>query len=178
LWKNGKIENTFNLWSKNHMKTLKLNFLSDPSHGWLSVKLADIEVLGIAGEISNYSYIRGKSAYLEEDRDAGIFLNAAKNAGWQVTYIEKYTNKRSPIRSYSSYVYVTPENEFFDSQFKIEVVADSSGRFTGNGMVYADFKTAKYAAVDLAQRWLLVTSARVVEFNPDNNVTVENTIVF
>lgn len=109
-------------------KTLKLNFLSDPSHGWLSVKLADIEALGIAGEISNYSYIRGKSAYLEEDRDAGIFLNAAKRAGWNVSYSRKYTDNRSPIRSYASYIYVNPEGYTANGVF-FDALA-STGRFS------------------------------------------------
>lgn len=85
------------------MKTLKLKFMSDSQHGWLSVKLADIFALGIQADISRYSYIRGKSAYLEEDSDAGIFLNAAKNAGWTVEYSESYTDRRHPIRSYTSW---------------------------------------------------------------------------
>ena len=65
-----------------------------------------------------------------------------------------------------------------ETKFKIEVIADSSGRFTGNAMIYDEYQQAHYAAVDLAQRWVLVTAARVVEFNPENNVTVKNTIVF
>ena len=107
------------------MKTLKLKFLSDSQHGWLSVKLADIKTLGIAADISHYSYIRGKSAYLEEDQDAGIFLNAARSAGWQVTYTESYSDKQSPIRSYARYVYVTPEKEFFNSHIIFQHIGDN-----------------------------------------------------
>ena len=65
-----------------------------------------------------------------------------------------------------------------ETLFKIEVVADSGGRFTGNAMTYENFADAKYAAINLAQRWLLVTAARVVEFDARNDATVNNTIVF
>ncbi len=52
------------------------------------------------------------------------------------------------------------------NSFKIEVIADSSGKWAGNAMVYGSFDKAKEAALDLASRWLLVTKARVVEFDP------------
>ena len=50
------------------------------------------------------------------------------------------------------------------SEFKIEVIADSSGNWAGNAMVYDTFRLAEEAAGDLANRWLLVTKARVVEY--------------
>ena len=53
-----------------------------------------------------------------------------------------------------------------DSKFKIEVQADSSGKWAGNAMVYDTFEDARTAARDLAGRWMLVTAARVVEFDP------------
>ena len=43
---------------------------SDPGHGWLAVKLSEIKMLGIETDISEFSYIKGKTAYLEEDCDA------------------------------------------------------------------------------------------------------------
>lgn len=61
--------------------------------------------------------------------------------------------------------------------FLIEVVADASGKWAGNAMRYGDFQSAKDAAIDLANRWLLVTKARVVEFDEDEN-TVKKTVVF
>jgi len=50
------------------------------------------------------------------------------------------------------------------AQFKVEVIADSKGQWTGNAMAYGTFEEAKAAAVDLAYRWLSVRQARVVEF--------------
>ena len=46
---------------------------SDPSHAWLAVKLSEIKMLGIQANITNYSFIKGKTAYLEEDVDAPKF---------------------------------------------------------------------------------------------------------
>jgi len=57
----------------------QLTFISDPGHGWLRVPLADIAALGIEGDISEYSFIDGRFAYLEEDCDYGRFV-AACNA--------------------------------------------------------------------------------------------------
>jgi hypothetical protein len=53
-----------------------LTFISDPGHGWLRVPLADIVALGIEGDISPYSFIDGHFAYLEEDCDYGVFVEA------------------------------------------------------------------------------------------------------
>ncbi len=53
-----------------------LTFISDPGHGWLRVPLADIVALGIEGDISPYSFIDGRYAYLEEDCDYTVFIDA------------------------------------------------------------------------------------------------------
>jgi hypothetical protein len=55
-------------------KTFK--FYSDSSHGWLAVKLQLLEDLGLVNSISEFSYIKGKSVYLEEDGDLLVFKNA------------------------------------------------------------------------------------------------------
>jgi hypothetical protein len=53
-----------------------LIFISDPGHGWLRVPLKDIAALRIEEDISPYSFIDGRYAYLEEDCDYTIFINA------------------------------------------------------------------------------------------------------
>lgn len=87
----------------------RYTFHSDPSHGWLQVPMADLHKLGVANCISPYSYINGNMAYLEEDLDAGTFLNAAKAAGWEITGFNEVIEPRneSPVRSYFSYPAVT-----------------------------------------------------------------------
>ena len=54
---------------------------SDPGHAWLAVKLSEIKMLGIETQISSYSYVKGKTAYLEEDCDAGKFIQAMRAKG-------------------------------------------------------------------------------------------------
>lgn len=44
-----------------------------------------------------------------------------------------------------------------------EVIADSSGKFLGNGLRFATPEEARKSAKDLESRWLLVTDTRVVE---------------
>lgn len=47
--------------------------------------------------------------------------------------------------------------------YKPEVVADSTGKFYGNGLRFATYEEAFASARDLAGRWLLVTDYRAVE---------------
>lgn len=47
--------------------------------------------------------------------------------------------------------------------FKVEVIADSSGQWAGNGMRYSTRENAEQSAKDLASRWMLVREWRVVE---------------
>ena len=85
------------------MKTQKLIFHCDPSHGWLEVPRADAIALGIADKISRFSHVGGHSLYLEEDRDASLYLDAAKAAGYTLNIVERYTNDDSPIRNFDQY---------------------------------------------------------------------------
>ena len=85
------------------MATMKKVFHSDPGHGWLAVKLSDQKMLGIAADISSYSYVKGKTAYLEEDCDATRFIKAAESRGITVEVRSGPQRDRSPIRSFRSY---------------------------------------------------------------------------
>jgi hypothetical protein len=84
------------------MKTLKLNFHCDAGHGWLACKKDLVIALGIAGEISRYSYQRGQTVYLEEDCDMSRFMRACESHGVQVVLNEKYRDQ-SPIRNYEQF---------------------------------------------------------------------------
>ena len=78
-------------------------FYCDPGHGWMAVKAHEIINLGILHKISSYSYIRGKTVYLEEDCDAAEFFKAYREKyGADPKYTYKHTDRRSPIRSYDS----------------------------------------------------------------------------
>ena len=84
------------------MKTRKLTFYADPAHGWLEVDLLDCIDLDIADKISRYSYTKGTVVYLEEDCDAGLFLDSAKNQGWTINIKETY-QENTPIRNYQPF---------------------------------------------------------------------------
>jgi hypothetical protein len=47
--------------------------------------------------------------------------------------------------------------------FAPEVIADSSGKFYGNGLRFATREEAEANVANLMQRWFLVTDTRVVE---------------
>jgi hypothetical protein len=75
---------------------MSLTFFEDPGHGWLRVPLELVRQLGI--EITPYSYQDRRFAYLEEDVDYGVFLDAAKRAGLKVS-IETIYQEETFIRS-------------------------------------------------------------------------------
>ena len=84
------------------MATTSFNYYQDPGHGWIAVKIKILEQIGLApSDFSDYSYLRGKSIYLEEDCDAPKFLETwIAKFGSKPPLVEKHTNNRSPIRSY------------------------------------------------------------------------------
>lgn len=79
----------------------KYYFHRDAGHGWLAVSVADCFNAGIASQISEFSYIKGKTVYLEEDRDASIFLSMLNPENYQIVDAKFYN--RSPIRNYNSF---------------------------------------------------------------------------
>ena len=86
------------------MKTLTLNYYQDPGHGWVKVKLSLLQRLGIAEQISTYSYMRKDNVYLEEDCDLGQLYNALDKAGITLKLREFIAReKQSKIRSYNSF---------------------------------------------------------------------------
>jgi hypothetical protein len=81
-------------------------FFSDPGHGWIKVSRAEINKLGIGDKISRCSYQRGNFVYLEEDGDATLFSRTKQACGELITYVERYSNRLSKIRSYESYSFI------------------------------------------------------------------------
>jgi hypothetical protein len=95
------------------MKTTEKNqtyvFFTDPGHGWLRVKLAELVALGIAEKISRFSYMHGGYAYLEEDCDAGVFLQAKFGSDISFAELERqgilkeHYAENTVIRNYGRY---------------------------------------------------------------------------
>ena len=88
-------------------QTLTLKFHNDPAHGWLQVPGALMRELGVGRTISLYSYRHPfeDSVYLEEDCDAGRFMDAAKAAGYDITFDEIYVEGEHEIRGYPRFDY-------------------------------------------------------------------------
>lgn len=85
-------------------KTLSFKYYSDPGHGWVKVPHALLARLGIADNITPWSYTRGEYAYLEQDSDLSTFHNAMLAKAITPRYISSSTrDKSSKIRSYDSY---------------------------------------------------------------------------
>jgi hypothetical protein len=86
------------------MKTIVLNFYTDPGHGWVKIAKSKLVKLGIADKISSYSYMRKDFAYLEEDYDASLLIASLKEKGFTFTVKEHVAReKSSKIRSYDCY---------------------------------------------------------------------------
>ena len=77
----------------------KYNFIADPGHGWLEVTIEEIRELGIAKDISGFSYRTKTHVYLEEDCDASVFLKAKK----EEIETEYVYQEVTPIRNYAAY---------------------------------------------------------------------------
>ena len=79
------------------------NLYCDPGHAWLKVPKKDLDLLNLSNKITHYSYMRGSFAYLEEDRDLSVFLDALKQQGGEFKVNTHSANKSSRIRNYQPY---------------------------------------------------------------------------
>jgi hypothetical protein len=73
---------------------MKFVYHTDPGHGWVEAPVALLAELGIASKITPYSYVShdGKIAYLEEDCDAGVLMQAVKARGDTVEIQEAFAD--------------------------------------------------------------------------------------
>ena len=97
-------------------KTFTIIVYSDPGHGWGKVKRSVLHNLGIANNISSYSYQRGEYVYLEEDCDLSALCMALNQRNTRIKFVEKSTNRDSRIRSYERYqplnIVAVPDSEW------------------------------------------------------------------
>lgn len=90
----------------NASHALTYTWISDSGHAWLQVSIDEVNILGIAGKISEYSYINGETVYLEEDCDAGLFIEALKERlppTEHVTFRGTYINGDAPCRQFKRF---------------------------------------------------------------------------
>ena len=85
-------------------KILKIKVYSDPGHAWGAVKRKVLDELGLTEKITNYSFQKGQTVYLEEDLDLGTLIDTLKRRAIFYLIEEKNSaNRYSPIRSYQRY---------------------------------------------------------------------------
>lgn len=89
--------------TSNSPKTIKFKYYQDPGHGWLAVKRKWLEDLKISTSISQYSYQKGKTVYLEEDCDMMKFWKAMNASGYNIETVDVHHKSTSPIRSYEMF---------------------------------------------------------------------------
>lgn len=83
----------------NHTYTI----YEDPSHAWIKVPVVELIALDIAGDITPYSYINGKYAYLEEDCDLTKFFNAYHAVTGRDPKHRTRMSDKSRVREYRRY---------------------------------------------------------------------------
>jgi len=84
-------------------KSVSIKIFADPGHAWARVAKSKLVKLGIADKISTYSYMNGNNAFLEEDCDLSVLINALRERGYEIKFNESHTNRQSKIRSYRGY---------------------------------------------------------------------------
>ena len=85
------------------MKTFTIIVYSDRGHAWGKVKRQVLINLGIADQISSYSYAYKDNVYLEEDCDLALLFKTLTALDTTIKFVEKHTDRDSRIRSYSRY---------------------------------------------------------------------------
>lgn len=85
------------------MRTKTIIVYADPGHAWAKVSKKELVKLGIANEISSFSYENGDFAFLEEDCDLEKYIMALRAKGIVYKFKETHTNRYSKIRNYYRY---------------------------------------------------------------------------
>lgn len=81
----------------------EFKFYKDASHGWLAVKAKLLDELGIASLVSNCSYYKGSTVYLEEDSDMHMFQDAYVSLYGSIQFKEIDHGMRSWVRNLNHY---------------------------------------------------------------------------
>jgi hypothetical protein len=74
-------------------------FYFDSGHGWLEVNYQELIDLGITKRITNWSYRDDKKVYLEEDIDAGTYIDAVKEQRKRVVTVKNLNVADNHLRN-------------------------------------------------------------------------------
>ena len=73
-------------------KTFTITVYTDAGHGWGKVKRKVLENLGIAPDVSSYSYQYKDNVYLEEDCDLSLLIQRLHDDGVSIRWVTKHTD--------------------------------------------------------------------------------------
>jgi hypothetical protein len=76
---------------------------TDPGHAWLEVPLRELKTLGIAKDISSYSYVKDGLVYLEEDCDLAVFAEAKDKIKEEFDWRVVHTDHDAACRGYQRF---------------------------------------------------------------------------
>lgn len=95
---------------------LLFTYHTDPGHGWLEVSRDLLVSLGaVATTITPYSYQNQGKVFLEEDCDAGYFLDAFKAAGNTFEIMTNHVDSNSEIRRFKAFSLTEEDLEQLDN---------------------------------------------------------------
>jgi hypothetical protein len=80
-------------------------YIDNCSHGYLAVSMADflrVMTPETAKQITGYSGMNSARVYLEEDCDAGTFMNEAKAKGYEIEVTNEYNERFVCAKNYSA----------------------------------------------------------------------------
>lgn len=125
------------------MKTKTYNVYADPSHAWVKVRIAELDKLGISRYISEFSYVRGDYAYLEEDQDASILIDelerqriSQKDKELNEIY-EKAADAMNLIEEHGYKVDLSKENLGIEEEVCGEMYCSSDLSLSGSDLTYS-----------------------------------------
>ena len=79
--------------------SISRKFYFDSGHGWLEVNYQELIDLGITKRITNWSYRDDKKVYLEEDIDAGTYIDAVEEQRGLVVTVNKLNVADNHLRN-------------------------------------------------------------------------------
>lgn len=125
-------------------KKLKLTHIDTGGHGYVSVSKEIIKELGLVDKISGYSGMNQTRVFLEEDCDATLLIDRAKERGYEIDIKSSYNLKHKCTHNYNPVAFelkVGDEIELWDGNKTIfEGYVGSSVKLQGYSKIsYSQF---------------------------------------
>ena len=108
----------------------------DSAHSWLEVDYQELLDLGITKRITNWSYRDDKKVYLEEDIDAGTYIDAVEEQRGLVVAVNKLNVADNPLRNPEDRVDPRKLKRFYANETCVLCEGDIEIQKTPEGKVF------------------------------------------